>query len=199
MRRILAVEAAMWRNLFAWVLRKPVDLGAGEKAYSYHGVVKPILGVFIGLSVVEIPIFDLIVRKVVPWEPARWIVLVLGVWGLLWMIGFAAGLKRHPHVVGEDGIRVRLGNGVDFTVPWADVESVGRRYRSLPSNKSVQVEDGALHVVMGGQTSVDIRLRRPAGEVTGIERAGEAAEVRIYVDEPDDFVRAARAGQPEPA
>lgn len=204
----------MWRNLFAWALRRPVPLGEGEKAYSYNGVVKPILGVFIGLSVVEIPIFDLIVRKVVPWEPARWIVLVLGVWGLLWMIGFAAGLKRHPHLVGDDGIRVRLGNGVDFLIPWADVVSVSKRYRSLPSNKSVQVEDEAAHVVMGGQTSVDVRLRAgadvrdfegapaqaldKAADRTGASMA-EVHEVRIYADDPDGFVAAARAGQPEPA
>ncbi|MFG1996154.1 hypothetical protein ACGFJ7_39885 [Actinoplanes sp. NPDC048988] len=186
MRKLLAVEAAMWRNLFAWMLRRSVPLKEGEMAYTYHGVVKPILGVFIGLSAVEIPIFDLIVREVVPWGPARWIVLALGVWGLLWMIGFAAGLRRHPHLVGDDGIRVRLGNGVDFTIPWADVVSVSKRYRSLPSNKSVQVVDGVKHIVMAGQTSVDI------------ERA-DAGDVRIYVDDPDGFVAAARARQPEPA
>jgi hypothetical protein len=54
----------------------------GEQAFSYLGVVKGILGVFIGLSAVEVPIFDLIVRHVVPWQPARWIVLGLGLWGL---------------------------------------------------------------------------------------------------------------------
>ncbi|MFC3738528.1 hypothetical protein [Paractinoplanes deccanensis] len=174
LRRAAAMEAAMWRNL----LGRPEPLRAGERAFSSHGVVKPILGIFIGLSAVEIPIFDLIVSRVVPWAPARWIVLALGVWGLLWMIGFGRGLKGHPHVVGEDGIRVRLANRVDFTIPWADVMAVRKRYRSLPSNKSVQVEDGAMHVVMAGQTSVDI-VRR------------DQDQVRIYVDDPDAFVRAA--------
>jgi hypothetical protein len=185
LQRAAAAEAAMWRNLLAWALRRPVPMGEGDVPFAYHGVVKPILGVFIGLSAVEIPIFDLIVRKVVPWAPARWIMLVLGVWGLLWMIGFGAGLQRHPHLVGDAGIRVRLGNGVDFTIPWADVAAVGKRYRSLPSSKSVQVEDGAVHVVVGGHTSVDIRLHRP------IAFRG-ATEVRLCADDPDGFVRAAR-------
>ncbi|MEV4347026.1 hypothetical protein AB0J83_21430 [Actinoplanes sp. NPDC049596] len=210
MRQLLATEAAMWRNLFAWVLRRPAP---DEQGFGYHGVVKPILGVFIGLSAVEIPVFDLIVRKVVPWEPARWIVLVLGVWGLLWMIGFAAGLQRHPHVVGDDGIRVRLGNGIDFTVPWTEIASVSKRYRSLPSSKSVQIEDGAVHIAMASQTSVDIVLR-PGADVRAfkgaplpaLDKAAGAAEskaeisaVRIYADQPDELIAAARAKQPEPA
>jgi hypothetical protein len=99
--RAVVMEAAMWRNLLAWARRRPVPMGQGDVPFAYHGVVKPILGVFIGLSAVEIPIFDLIVRKVVPWAPARWIMLVLGVWGLLWMIGFGAWLRRHPHLVGD--------------------------------------------------------------------------------------------------
>src|SRR3712207_796407 len=119
LRRAAATEGAMWRSLYLWLRRKPPALGPGGEAFGYLGVIKPILGVFIGLSIVEIPILDLIVRKVVPWEPARWIVLVLSIWGLLWMVGLIAGLKLHPHVVGDDGIRVRMGTGPDFTVPWA--------------------------------------------------------------------------------
>jgi len=197
LRRAAATEAAMWRSLFRWLRRKPLPLAGGDEPFGYLGVVKPILGVFIGLSIVEIPIFDLIVRKVVPWGPARWIVLVLSVWGLLWMVGFVAGLKIHPHVVGDAGIRVRLGAGLDFTVPWADVDSVHKRYRSLPSSRSVQVEqDGdrrALHIVLAAQTSVDVRLRRPLtfhlpkGETEPVD------EVRLYADDPDALVRRARA------
>ncbi|MBM2620066.1 hypothetical protein JIG36_31590 [Actinoplanes sp. LDG1-06] len=186
MRELLRREGETWRNLALWATRRPVDLHGGE-AYGYLGVIKPILGVFLGLSIVEIPVLDLIVKHVVPWGPARIIMLVISVWGLLWMLGFLGGLIRHPHLVLAGGLRVRMSSGVDLTVPWADVESIGKRYRSMPSSRAVQLEDGALHIVVGSQTSIDVRLSRP------LDWKGETvSEVRLYADDSDGLVRAAR-------
>ena len=185
----------MWRNLARLLLRKPVSLAPGELPFGYLSVVKPILGVFIGLSVVEIPILDLIIRHVVPWSPARWIMLGLSVWGLLWMIGFSAALKLNPHLTGPDGIRVRLGASVDLLVPWAQVEQIGKRYRSMPSSRSVQIEpDGdrtVLHVVAGGQTSIDVRLREPVTFTLPKGPSGPVHEVRFYADDSDALRTAA--------
>jgi hypothetical protein len=196
LREAVALEAASWRSMYVWLRRKPLTLGAGDEAFSYLGVVKPILGVFIGLSAVEVPIFDLIVRRVVPWEPARWIVLALGVWGLLWMIGLFASMKVHPHVVGAAGLRVRSAASLDVTVPWREVESVAKAYRSLPSGKSVQVErEGGhtvLNIVMAGQTSVDLQLRGPVVFDLPKGPSEPVDVVRIYADDPDGLVRAAR-------
>lgn len=192
-RRAAAMEAAMWRSAAIWASRRPVPRAEGDEPFGYLGVVKPILGVFFGLSVVEVPILDLIVRNVVPWEPARWIALALSVWGLLWMIGLYASLKIHPHLVGDAGIRVRNGATIDFLVPWADVESVRRSYRSLPSSRSVQIEDGVLHIAVGSQTSVDVRLRRPAAVPLPAGPSDPVSEVRLYADDPNALVRRARA------
>lgn len=196
LRRVAALEIAMWRSLSAWLRRKPPALGPGDEAFSYLGVVKPVLGVFIGLSAVEIPIFDLIIRRLVPWEPARWIALGLGVWGLLWMIGLYASMKINPHLAGPAGLRVRMGSATDLTVDWADVDTVRKSYRSPPSSKSVQVErEGdrtVLSIVTGGQTSVDVRLRRPVSFGLPQGPAEPAHELRLYADDPDGLVRACR-------
>ena len=193
LRRAAATEAAMWRSMYVWARRRPP--APGEEAFGYLGVVKPIMGVFIGLSVVEIPVLDLIVRRVVPWQPARWIVLALSVWGLLWMIGFIASMKVHPHVVGAEGLRVRMSAWVDLTVPWEDIETVRKGYRSLPSGKSVQVEEEGerrvLNVVVASQTSVDVRLRRPLSFDLAKGPTGPVDEVRLYADDPDSLVRTA--------
>jgi hypothetical protein len=196
LRRAAATEGAMWRSMYLWARRSPLPLAPGDEPFGYLGVIKPILGVFIGLSIVEIPIFDLVVRNVVPWRPARWIVLVLGVWGLLWMIGFFASMKIHPHVVGDTGVRVRLSAGIDITVPWENVESVSKRYRSMPSGKSVQIEEEGdrrvLHIVVGSQTSVDVRLRRPTTFVLPKGRTEPVDELRLYADDTDGFLSSAR-------
>jgi hypothetical protein len=190
-RRAAAAEAATWRNLFLWVARRPVERHGGE-AFGYLGVVKPILGVFLVLSVVEIPVLDLIVKHVIPWGPARLIMLAISVWGLLWMLGFLGGLIRHPHLVVAEGLRVRMGPGIDLTVPWEAIASVSKRYRSMPSSKSVQYEDGALHIVVGSQTSIDVRLRRPLAFELPRGTSEAVDEVRLYADDSDGLVRAAR-------
>ena len=196
LRKAAAMEAASWRSMYVWLRRKPLTLAPGDEAFSYLGVVKPILGIFIGLSAVEVPIFDLIVRRVVPWGPARWIVLVLGVWGLLWMIGLFASMKVHPHVVGAGGLRVRTAASLDFTVPWRDVAAVSKAYRSLPSGKGVQVErEGdrtVLNIVMASQTSVDLTLREPVVFALPKGPSEPVDVVRIYADDPDGLVASAR-------
>ncbi|GAB2575003.1 hypothetical protein Aab01nite_14940 [Paractinoplanes abujensis] len=191
LRRAAAAEAATWRNLALWVTRRPVDRHGGQ-AYGYLGVVKPILGVFLVLSIVEIPVLDLIIKHVVPWGPARWIMLAISVWGLLWMLGFLGGLIRHPHLLLDDGLRVRMGPGIDLTVPWSDIESIGKRYRSMPSSRAVQFEEGALHIVVGSQTSIDVRLRRPLTFDVPRGPGEPVSELRLYADDADGLVRVAR-------
>lgn len=190
-RRAMATEGEMWRSMWLWVRRRRRP---AADTFGYAGAAKPILGVFIGLSLVELPIFDLIVRHVVPWRPARWIVLVLGVWGLLWMIGLLASLIVHPHSIDDEGLHVRRGAGIDVLVPWENIESVGKRYRSVPSGRSVRVEEeGERRVLnLGKQTSVDVRLRRPMTFDLPTGRTEPIDEVRLGADDPDSLVRAAR-------
>lgn len=196
-QKVTAYEAAMWSSLFRWVLRRPPSYPPGTRTFSYLGVVKPILIAFIALSAVEIPIFDLIVSRLVPWSPARWIVLGLGVYGLIWMLGLYAMLRLHPHEIGAAGIRIRNGIGVDVTIPWTDIAAVHGRYRSLPSSKAVQVEhdsDGPIvNLGTGGQTSVDITLRGPSSLDLPKGPSEPTTRVRLYADDKDAFVAAARA------
>ncbi|TNH26462.1 hypothetical protein FHG89_20920 [Micromonospora orduensis] len=196
LRQAATAEAAMWRSLYLWTRRRPLPLEPGDEPFGYLGVVKPILGIFIVLSAVEIPIFDLIVTHVVPWRPARWIVLGLGVWGLLWMVGLFASMTIHPHVVGDTGLRVRLNSGIDIWIPWTEIEALRKRYRSLPSSRSVQVEQEGdrqvLHLAVGSQTSIDVLLRQPLTFDLPKGRSAPVNELRLYADDPDGLLRSAR-------
>ncbi len=191
MSRMAAVEAMMWRSLFQWLRRAPLDLAPGEQAFTHHRIVNPILGAFIGMSIVEIPILDVIVSHVIPWPPARWITLALSLWGLLWMLGLLAAMRRTPHVVGPAGIRARTALGVDITVPWEQITTVTRSVRPLPSSKSIQVEDGALHLVAGSETNVDIHLRSPVALPLPAGAGPPVTQLRLHADDEKAFVAAA--------
>lgn len=194
LRRAARTEGAMWRGLFRWVLRRPTTVGRDEQPFAYVGVVKPYLIIFIVLSAVEIPLFDWIIRLAVPWHPARWIFLVLGVWGLLWMLGFAALLAQRPHLAGRDRILVRAGTGVDLAVPREDIASVSKHVRQMDGARSLHLaEEGerrVLSLVLGSQTNVDLRLSRPLRFDLPKGRTEPIDELRLWADDPDGFCRA---------
>jgi hypothetical protein len=184
----------MWRSLFGWLLRRHLRHRSGTETFGYVGAVRPILIAFIVLSAVEIPIFDLIVSRLVPWQPARFIVLGLGAYGLLWMLGLLAMTTVHPHVVDGAGIRVRNGITVDLTIPWEPVAAVHRRYRALPSSRAVQLDhdrDGPIvNLGAGGQTNVEVRLREPVPLTLPAGPSEPTTRVRLYADDPAGFVAA---------
>ncbi|WP_233562871.1 hypothetical protein [Micromonospora musae] len=194
LRAAIVYEIGMWRSLYRWLLRRPPTREPGAEVFSYVGVVKPILIAFIVLSAVEIPIFDVILAHTLP--SARKIVLVLGIWGLLWMIGLLASLRMHPHVAEAAGLRVRNGFSVDFLVPWTAIATAGARYRSLPSSRAVQVErdeSGAiLSVAAAKQTSVDLVLREPISVRLPKGPSEPVREIRLYADDPAALISHAR-------
>jgi hypothetical protein len=189
LRRVTAYEKAMWRGLYRWIARRPVELAPGDVAFGHAGPVKPIFAVFIVLSALEIPIFDLVISRLVPWPAVRYIALAAGAYGLVWMIGLLGALLTNPHVVGDAGIRVRNGTSVDVTIPWDAVASVRHRYRSLPSSRAIQAEDGVLSLGTGGQTSVEVTLREP---LTLPVHDDPVSEVRFYADDPKALVARTR-------
>jgi hypothetical protein len=190
-QRAADLEAGIWRSLYRWVFRRPLRLPPGSVPFSYAAGAAPILWVFVGMSAVEIPILHLLL-------PAGWwrvLALVLGAWGLLWMIGLLATFKMHPHEAGDPGIRIRNGTGVDFSVPWSAVEAVSSHRKSLEKSRTVQVAETALgpvlQIVVASQTNVAIRLREPLA-VPVRRSPGPVVEIRIYADDPPGFVAAAK-------
>ena len=197
-RWLVTLEIGIWRSLFLWVTRRVSGLRPGVQAFSYSKDIVPIMGAFIFVSLIELPV----VHVLLPWDTVRLVVVVLSIWGLLWMIGLLASMKVFPHLLDDAGLRIRYGTSADVRVPWEAVASVTSRRHSAPTRQTVQVErgdDGAvLSVAVLKQTKVDVVLHRP----TAIALPGgaeEITEVRLYADDPRGFVAAARERLIDPA
>jgi hypothetical protein len=85
-RRFVILEIGIWRSLFLLVTRRISGMGPGVHKFSYHRQEAPIIGAFIFVSLIELPVVHLLI----PWETVRLVVLVISVWGFLWMVGFLA-------------------------------------------------------------------------------------------------------------
>ena len=194
-RRALHMERGIYAAIGRALARRPA-LPPGASGFRYDAPVRTILVVFIVLSAVEIPIIDLIVH---PWPPVRISLLVLGIWGLTWMIGLLCAYRMRPHTVGPGGIRVREGLEIDIDLPWDVIASVARAPRTdQPKSPRIDGPEGArvLSLRMQDATSVEIALEQPTTvRLPGLApRGGDqtVSTVRLWVDDTDGFLQAVR-------
>jgi hypothetical protein len=190
-KRALLLELRIYANIGRFIARRPAVPPAAT-GFSYHKPVLTVLLIFIGLSAVEIPIFDLIVHR---WPAVRITFLILGIWGVTWMFGLLCAYLMRPHTVGPDGIRVRHGLEVDLGFSWDDIASVEHRRRvDEPKSPRFEVADASRTLVYRMQEATDIEIelerpivvRLPGGGAKGGEQA--ITGVRIWVDDPRAFM-----------
>lgn len=190
-RWLVRLEIGIWRSLILLVARRVPGQRPGVQLFSYVRAVAPIMGAFIFVSALELPVVHLLL----PWETVRLIADVLSIWGLLWMVGFLASMKVFPHLVDAQGLRVRYGTSTDIHIPWDAIASVTSRRGSMPSGRTVQVERSAdgtvVSVAVLKQTKVAVVLREPT-TVELPEGMEEITELRFYADDPRALVAAAR-------
>lgn len=186
-KHALVFELNIYKSLLRWLLRRP-SVPAGFEPVGYARLVTPMLALWIFGSALELPL----VHVLVPWHGVRIALLVVGVWGLLWMVGLLAGLRSYPHLLGPDTMRIRHGAMHDIAVPWESIEKVTTEDRSLPSSMWVlqpqDADHGAhLNVAVSGRVNVHLALREQLAVST---RSGElaVAGVSLWVDEPRDVV-----------
>lgn len=193
--RALIAELRVYSSIGRAIARRPA-VPQGGTGIAYHQPVMTILIIFIGLSAVEIPILDLIVH---PWPAVRIPILILGIWGLTWMIGLLCAMLMRPHSVGPDGIRIRSGLELDVPVAWDDIASVAiaKRVDEPKRPRITPTEEGAEYAErMQDETNIEIELERAVGiRLPGLHPKGgrhDVTRIRLWADDPRAFLAAAR-------
>ena len=185
-RRAFWLEIRSYQSIYRWLFRRP-RVPTGAVPFSYHQPVLAILIVLLVVSVVELVVVDLIVHR---WASVRIPLLVVGLWGVVWMFGLLCGMICRPHAVGPEGIRVRSGSEIDLSVPWDDVHAVTRRKRVRKDKEPKITDDGAmrtLHLRIGEETTSEITLERPIEY--RLPHGRETVErIALYVEDPGGFM-----------
>ena len=191
-RHALVFEYHLYRSLARWVARRPDHGGPDDVAFTYARAVTPVMWLWIFASAAEIPLAHVLL----PWEGARTALLLLGIWGLAWMLGLLASLYVHPHLLGPRALRVRSGAMHSIAVPWDRVASVTHQRRDVAASirtlQSRQLEHGVeLQLEVSGQVNVRVRLREPT-TVSTAKGEMEIVELSFFADEPRPLVAHAR-------
>lgn len=120
------LEYSFWRSQLFWLLRRRPGAGPDDRAFGHLSLMLPAVLTILGVSIIEVVALELIL----PWESVRRVALVLGIWGVLWVVGLLAAPAVHPHLVGPSGLRVRNSTTLDAHVPWSDVAVIRRARRT---------------------------------------------------------------------
>lgn len=192
-REALLLELALYRSLLRWLLRRP-DVPTGTTPVGYARLAAPMIWLWIFGSACEVVVLDVILHR---WLPElRLPLLVVGIWGLLWMVGLLASYRVRPHLLAGEALRVRNGARTDVAVPLAAVASVRTAEHELPGVvKAVHVEDDLLLVGVSSRTNLELTLREPA-TLALPHGTATVRRVGLWVDEPRDVAALLRAGSP---
>lgn len=139
--RLVLAEARLYQSLALWLRGRRDGVGPGDHPLPYAGQSRALMLVMLGLSVAELVAVELLL----PWRTLRLVLLVLGVWAVVFVLGLLAAETVRPHVLGADALRLRVGTSYDARVPLASVASVAPRLRAA-DKAWPYVEDGRLVV-----------------------------------------------------
>lgn len=178
-------ELALYRSLARWIARRP-DVPADAAPIGYAQLTGPVLWLWIFGSATEVVVVEVVLRSI----EARWAevirlpVLILGIWGVLWMLGQLAAYKVRPHLVTADHLLIRNGCRTRVVVPLHSIASVRAVEHDYPGVvKSLHHDDDLLLVGVNLRTNVELVLHRPVALDTS-QGAKTVQRVGLWVDDP---------------
>ena len=185
------LEWGIWCGLVKGVLRRP-DIPVGATAFTHHRALAPVRWIGVTVLVVEIAV----VHTVVPSGVIRWVLLIVGLYSLIWILGYLLGSGTvRPHLVSAQGLVLRCGLNTDITVPVDVIEHARLARHARADTATIQVDGDVLSLVDNGGTNLDIRLTVPLHVPLPRGRSAHVTEMRVWVDDPTAMLDCLRRSQ----
>jgi hypothetical protein len=182
MARVVVLEPRLWVCLLLWASRR---MRLGEDDFSYHK--RSPAGGLVAVVALTTPVELLIWEILVPWAWLRIVVLILGIYALVWVFGFYASLAVLPHRLEEGGLRLHYGAFAQGFIPYSEIEKIERKTRKAPKpgdGLQTRPEENALYLATSGKTDLTLWLRTPQA-IDGLFRTSEpATTIHLAADEP---------------
>jgi hypothetical protein len=179
------LEVALYRSLARWLTRRP-DVPSGATPIGYAKLVNPVMGLWIFASATEVVVVELVLRNLdAAWaEALRLPLLVVGVWGVLWMLGLMAAYQVRPHLLTADRLRIRNSARTWVDVPLGLLAGAQIAEHALPGVvRAVHHDDGLLLIGVSSRTNLELALGGPSALSTSrglmtADRVGLVAVLR---------------------
>jgi len=147
---------------------------SGDRRFSYHRAVAPMLWVLTALSGIELLVLHLLVSH---WSPTAALLLsAVTLAGIVWLVVAIASMKRLPVVIGHDRLILRTGRFRRLDVSLADVAGLRREW-----NQALVKHRSTLNLALVAYPNVVVELRQARPGRRGIKR------VAHRLDDPGAF------------
>ena len=178
------VWISLWRFLRGGWRRREGD-------FSYHRR-SPLIGLVL-VTIITTPAELLVIELVVPWRSVKLILLLLALYSLLWILGYAASQIGSPHRVANDELLLRKGFLATTRIPFDTIERIETVRDPLPPGAEgwgATIIDRTAYFAVAGRADVELALNAPV-VVRHLNNDSEPlTRVRVAVDEPLLFERA---------
>lgn len=179
-RTAMRWECRVWTGMIRGLSRQP-DIPTGATAFTHHRALAPARWTLVGLLVVE----TAVVHLLVPSSPVRLTLLLLGLYGLIWLVGYLLGSGfARPHLLEPHRVVLRRGLTTDIVIPLDAVAQVGARRHHRAGTATIQVDGRTLSLVDNGGTGIEIVFSTPLLVTIPRRRPVEIDTIRAWVDEP---------------
>ncbi|HRN28829.1 MAG TPA: hypothetical protein PK781_09440 [Terrimesophilobacter sp.] len=191
--RFMVLEIRSFASLLRWITRRH-RVPPKAQAFGYTRGSMGIPVVLVVLSVIEL----VVVHFLVPWLWLQLVLLVLTVWGVLFILGLLAARIVNPHYLADSTLVLRWGHHEVLRTPVSNVSSVTRHANHVHTQP--HVEGQRLTLTSFQSTNVRILLTQPAPAAPPVSKKQlppdfHASELQLRVDSPDDLLAALSARQ----
>jgi hypothetical protein len=193
---LLAHELAVFYYAFLFWRVEPQAQAEGI-AFTYHhrnGSVG-LLGALLGIIAIETAVVHLLVSR---WSmTAAWVLTAVGVYGIIWLLGFLQSVRLRPLLVTRDALHMRIGLLWSARIPLRRIAAIMPIQGSAEGRKA----SGYLHAAVLAEPQLLIELAEPI-EVHGpfgytkrdVRRIGlgvdDPARLEAELKTRSDFLRA---------
>jgi hypothetical protein len=189
--RLLALEPRVWLCAARWMLRRR-PRGPDVFAYSRNSLAV----VVVALTFLSAPVELLLAELLIPWSWLRILLLALGIYGAVWVLGYAGSLSVLPHRLATTGVYLRHGFLAEAYIPYAAIAEVRLEQRASPNGRDGCIIDPntrTAYLAVGGNTHATLRLRAPQTLRRILMDTLPVTTICIAVDEPQRFTEALAA------
>jgi hypothetical protein len=175
---LVRAEIGLFRSLW-WALRRRRAVGPGDVALACGDRFTLMLGVVCCLGALELGVVHVLTAR---WPVVQWSLFALGIYALLWILGFGFSLRQRPHLLRNGEVVLRFGHLRSVRVPVERAVSV--RSRAVSGHRRNLVLDGdALTMAVMGDSNLELRFEPPVAiEVGAVSRT--FTRVAFFVDDP---------------
>lgn len=219
LRRVVSTPADHDRNLLDRIVaEEPLLRPAVSELRYYYSLVLAVTGkrraptgaVFFGytkgvmavpVAIVMVSLVELVaVHLLVPWQWLRIVLLIVSIWGVLFVAGFFAARIVNPHLVSHDDLTLRWGLQTVLSTPLSNVVSAGRH----ANHAATQPDVGGNRLILTQFQSTNVMLcfAEPVVTEAPVPKKHRPVDVRVtevqlFVDEPGAFLHAVAPSQDE--